>query len=76
MLLDHELIFTGSQAATAACWPADGLSTHGVLYKVSEALLPKLVELNAPGRAMRAHAYLYSGKLVECVVFVPVRPLC
>ena len=69
VLLGHELLFAGSPAAIAAVWPAANASTHGVLYKFSETILPRLQTLNAPGRAVRAQARLYSGQLVECVVF-------
>eukprot|EP00966_Prymnesium_polylepis_P042653 991074-Prymnesium_polylepis.1 len=69
-LLEHELLFAGAPQARATFWPAKGASTAGVLYKFSEAQLPRLAQLNEPATAQAAQARLASGKLVECVVFL------
>ena len=69
VLLNHELLFAGSPEAIAAVWPAENASVHGVLYKFSEAVLPRLQSLAAPSQAVRARAQLYSGQPVECIIF-------
>jgi len=63
-------IFSGQDAVTATLWPSAADKTHGVLFKFSEALLPRLETLHGPHVLTRAQAELYSGHRVECILFV------
>ncbi|KAL1503795.1 hypothetical protein AB1Y20_012263 [Prymnesium parvum] len=67
-LLSHQLLFSGAPAA-ACLLPSAEACVHGVLYKFSGALLPKLEAVHAGGQAARACAQLYTGAQVECLVF-------
>lgn len=68
ILLGYELIFAGSPSV-ATFYPSETQCVHGVLYKFGEQSLPLLEAKNKGWQVKRTRAQLYSGHVVDCVVF-------
>lgn len=67
-LLDHELIFYGTQGMAAAK-PNPGQSFHGVLHELTVEDMCKLDKIEVGVARSAAKARLYDGTVVDCVVY-------